>query len=136
MQRVNSSLAMNDDWVTPLSNLAHMCPHFSSKDGEQQPQEIAGFGEDEGKGQCPFLSQHSTEQQQQNMNQEQVEQKDIKRSRTIQRFQKTCIDPGGPGGQPRGSRTDSGAEKHQKNEFFQNFESIIFFSILGLGADF
>lgn len=83
MQRVNSSLAMNDDWVTPLSNLAHMCPHFSSKDGEQQPQEIAGFGEDEGKGQCPFLSQHSTEQQQQKMNQDQVEKKDIKRSHEL-----------------------------------------------------
>ena len=29
------------------------------------------------------------------------------------------IDPGGPGSHPRGSRTDPGAEKHQKNGIFQ-----------------
>ena len=29
------------------------------------------------------------------------------------------IDPGGPGGHPGGSRSDPGAEKHQKIGFFQ-----------------
>ena len=29
-------------------------------------------------------------------------------------FLEFCIDPGGPGGHPRGSRTDSGGEKHEK----------------------
>ena len=37
------------------------------------------------------------------------------------------IDPGGPGSHLGGSRTDPGAEKHQKNENFQNFEKIIIF---------
>lgn len=78
MQRVNSSLAMNDDWITPLSKLAHMCPHFSPKDGEQ-PQEKAGSGEGEGeeKAQCPFHNQHSTEQKLQQ------QQNDIKRSHEL-----------------------------------------------------
>ena len=31
------------------------------------------------------------------------------------------IDPGGPGDHPGGSRTYSGAEKHQKHSNFQNF---------------
>ena len=44
--------------------------------------------------------------------------KNIKKSRKIKNFQKKYIDPGGPGGHPGGSRTDSGAEKHQNNEFF------------------
>ncbi|CAL6274209.1 unnamed protein product [Bathycoccus prasinos] len=78
MQRVNSSLAMNDDWITPLSKLAHMCPHFSPKDGEQ-PQEKAGSGEGEAeeKAQCPFHNQHSTEQKLQQ------QQNDIKRSHEL-----------------------------------------------------
>ena len=37
------------------------------------------------------------------------------------------IDPGGPGSHPGGSRTDSRAEKHQKNENFQKFAKIIIF---------
>ena len=52
--------------------------------------------------------------------------KNIKKSRKIEIFQNFYIDPGGPGGHPRGSRTDSGGEKHQnseKNNFF-----VIFFS--------
>ena len=47
--------------------------------------------------------------------------KNIKKSRKIENFQNFYIDPGGPGGHPGGSRTDSGAEKHQnseKNQFF------------------
>ena len=36
------------------------------------------------------------------------------------------IDPGGPGSHPGGSRTDSGAEKHQKNANFQNYQNYNF----------
>ena len=36
------------------------------------------------------------------------------------------IDPGGLGGHPGGSRTDSGAEKHEKNEIFENVQKIAF----------
>ena len=36
------------------------------------------------------------------------------------------IDPGGPGSHPGGSRTDPGAEKHQKNANFQNYENYNF----------
>ena len=46
--------------------------------------------------------------------------KNIKKSQKIEFFQDFYIDPGGPGGHPGGSRTDSGAEKHQKDEFFLN----------------
>jgi len=53
-------------------------------------------------------------------------QKNIKKSRKIGIVQKNCIDPGGPGGHPRGSRTDSGAEKHQNNENFKKIQSFIF----------
>ena len=37
------------------------------------------------------------------------------------------IDPGGPGSHPGGSRTDPGAETHQKNEKTQNFIKTIIF---------
>ena len=33
------------------------------------------------------------------------------------------IDPGGPGSHPGGSRTNPGAENHQKNENFQNYKN-------------
>ena len=39
------------------------------------------------------------------------------------------MDPGGPGGHPEGSRTDSGAEKHQnseKKQFFIYFYNFFF----------
>ena len=42
------------------------------------------------------------------------------KSRFFEIFSDFYIDPGGPGSHPGGSRTDPGAEKHQKNEKFQN----------------
>ena len=50
----------------------------------------------------------------------------------IEFFQKFYIDPGVPGGHPRGSRTDSGAEKDENNEMFLIFQKFNFlFELLG-----
>jgi len=84
MQRVNSSLAMNDDWITPLSKLAHMCPHFSPKDGEAPgEEEDAGEAGSEEKAKCPFHNNQASAQKQQRQQQNQQKQEDIKRSHEL-----------------------------------------------------
>ena len=40
----------------------------------------------------------------------------LKKYQKIEKNQNFYIDPGGPGGHPGGSRTDSGGEKHQNSE--------------------
>ena len=64
-----------------------------------------------------------------------VKYKKCTKNQKINFLGESYIDPGGPGSHPGGSRTDPGAEKHPKNEFFQNFQKIVFF-ILSPGADF
>ena len=40
--------------------------------------------------------------------------KNFQKNQIFNFFLEFYIDPGGPGGHPRGSRTDSGGEKHEK----------------------
>ena len=47
-------------------------------------------------------------------------EKNVQKIDFLNFFLDFSIDPGGPGSHPGGSRTDPGAEKHQKNEKFQN----------------
>jgi len=74
MQRVHSVLAMNDDWITPLSELQHMCPHFLPK------KENVGKEEEEEQQKCPFHNQHSSKQK---ALQQEQQQNTIKRSHEL-----------------------------------------------------